>query len=290
MAKLPGFMFYPGDWKKDPELSVCSTFARGLLIEVMCFAFECRERGVMTINGRPATREEIAASCRGVEPNKVDGIDELVRNGVIKVYDPSNPKDDDVQQYLAQHVTVSGPVLYLARLVRDEYIRNVRAEAGALAHRGKQITSKTSAKSEQNTPQSGEQKPSKTNFAPENEIENELDDFSLTSEETSKVRIPLPTDFKVTPKMKEWFETRRFEQFGGNPFSIDMGMQTEMFLNDARTHGRTHINWKRAWCNWMLRAEEYKQERAQKNNRGSNGNGSSNGNSKGKSSLARFVR
>lgn len=36
MGKLPYFPFYPGDWLKDTELSMCSPASRGIWIDALC--------------------------------------------------------------------------------------------------------------------------------------------------------------------------------------------------------------------------------------------------------------
>jgi hypothetical protein len=34
--KLPAFQFYPGDWRKDPNLCRCSHAAKGVWIDMIC--------------------------------------------------------------------------------------------------------------------------------------------------------------------------------------------------------------------------------------------------------------
>lgn len=45
--KLPAFQFYPGDWFKDQDLRRCSLAARGLWIDLLCYMWQCPERGVL---------------------------------------------------------------------------------------------------------------------------------------------------------------------------------------------------------------------------------------------------
>ena len=46
--KIPSFPFYPGDWRKDPELNACSKAAKGVWIDLMCFLWEAPQRGKLT--------------------------------------------------------------------------------------------------------------------------------------------------------------------------------------------------------------------------------------------------
>lgn len=61
MAKLPAFMFYPGDWMKDPALRSCSVAARGLWTDMLCLMFESDRRGYLQhVTGKPVTAEQLA--------------------------------------------------------------------------------------------------------------------------------------------------------------------------------------------------------------------------------------
>ncbi len=105
--KLPYFPFYPGDWLKDPLLTFCSSFVRGLLIDIFCFAFECPERAVLKIAGKAMTREQLAESVRGNAQENHKGINQLIDLEIIKLTDNGT--------------------MYLSRMVREEDIREKRA-------------------------------------------------------------------------------------------------------------------------------------------------------------------
>lgn len=106
--KRPAFQFYPADWIKDLGLKACSVGARGLWIEMLCLAHESEKYGYLVINGRPMSDAQIAASARA--PTKF--VIELESAGVFS-------RD------------ATGTV-YCRRMVRDERIRNARAEGGKL--------------------------------------------------------------------------------------------------------------------------------------------------------------
>lgn len=87
LGKLPGFIFYTGDWLKDPLLRCCSAGARGLWIDLLSLMFECPTRGVLAYSdGRPWTDEEIASSVSG--PDSIDAklvmLAELTTRGVAR--------------------------------------------------------------------------------------------------------------------------------------------------------------------------------------------------------------
>ncbi|MFH1574259.1 MAG: hypothetical protein ABIG68_09765 [Acidobacteriota bacterium] len=48
MAKEPGFYLYTGDWKKDPQLSMCSPAARGIWIDLLCAMHDSGRVGKLT--------------------------------------------------------------------------------------------------------------------------------------------------------------------------------------------------------------------------------------------------
>jgi hypothetical protein len=103
MSKLAAFQFYPGDWLKDPALSICTAGARGVWIDVLCLMFESPRRGCLITNGRPWTLPEIAEALRGRPKANLSFLKELVRNGVMK-YDKKKG-------------------FFSSRLVRDEHQR-----------------------------------------------------------------------------------------------------------------------------------------------------------------------
>ena len=112
-SKSPGFWFFTGDWLKDPELRFCSIFARGLLVDLLCFMFESKERGYLIWpDGSPRSNEDIADAVSGGDrSDKVKAIEELERKGVLS-------RD-------------SRGVLYSRRMARLGEISQMRADAGS---------------------------------------------------------------------------------------------------------------------------------------------------------------
>jgi len=85
MGKLPAFMFYPGDWQKDPCLRRCSKAAKGVWMDMLCLLFECPVRGVFVdASGKPWSDEEIAEAIGGDIGANLGHIAELVSKGVAQ--------------------------------------------------------------------------------------------------------------------------------------------------------------------------------------------------------------
>jgi hypothetical protein len=45
MNKRPAFQFYPADWRKDPQLQMCSMVTQGIWINILCCMWEANEEG-----------------------------------------------------------------------------------------------------------------------------------------------------------------------------------------------------------------------------------------------------
>jgi len=110
--KRPAFQFYPADWRKDPALSACSLAARGLWIELMCIAHEGGTYGFLSINGKAMAPAQIARMVGESPAAVVKLIAELEDAGVF-----SRDKQG---------------CIYSRRMVKDEHVRNIRADAGRL--------------------------------------------------------------------------------------------------------------------------------------------------------------
>lgn len=110
MSKKPSFQFYPGDWRKDQNLSRASLEAKGAMIEIMCLAFECEKRGVLKTGKTPWSVDEIAHAIGGDKNKNIHAIEELLKLKVIKK-DKKN-------------------AIFSARMVKDDKISKLRRVAG----------------------------------------------------------------------------------------------------------------------------------------------------------------
>ncbi len=108
--KRPAFQFYPADWRKDMALQSCSVAARGLWMDLLCIAHEREPYGHLTVNGKPMTPAQIGRHTGLTQREAEKLLQELADAGVSSVTDEG--------------------VIYSRRMVRDEDLRNRRAEGG----------------------------------------------------------------------------------------------------------------------------------------------------------------
>ena len=133
--KRPSFQFYPADWRKDPALSACSLAARGLWIELMCVAHEGDNYGYLSINGKPMTPAQVA---------RMVGESPAVAAKLLKELEDAGVFSRDEQG-----------CIFSRRMVKDEHVRNVRADAGRLGGNPNLLKQKVKQNEKQNlTPSS----------------------------------------------------------------------------------------------------------------------------------------
>jgi len=112
MAKRPSFQFYPSDWLRDTALRSCSTGARGLWIDMICYMHEGNPYGHMKVGDKVILASNLARMV-GETLDAVEGwLEELKEAGV---YD----------------LTSEG-VIFSRRMIRDENLRQIRASGGKL--------------------------------------------------------------------------------------------------------------------------------------------------------------
>lgn len=128
MAKSPGFWFFTGDWLKDPELRFCSIFARGLLVDLLCFLHEAKEQGYASNpDGSPRTDEQIVdAVSGGSREEKLSALAELEQSGVLS-------RD-------------SRGVLFSRRVARLAELSNARKQSGSKGGSKRQANAKQTDK------------------------------------------------------------------------------------------------------------------------------------------------
>jgi hypothetical protein len=80
MAKQPAFMFYNGDWKKDPNLARCSLATRGFWLEILIDMKELKSSKIT------ARIEEFARIARTDRVNARAAIEELQRTKTANVF------------------------------------------------------------------------------------------------------------------------------------------------------------------------------------------------------------
>lgn len=116
--KMPYIQFYCRDWMGEQGLQRLGYSERGLWIELICLMATGDRYGYLTNGGKPLTVSEIARLTRG-DPKEVKQLlDHLLQQNVYSVDEQG--------------------VIFSRRMVHDEHIRQVRAEAGKAGQAAKQ--------------------------------------------------------------------------------------------------------------------------------------------------------
>ena len=155
MVKLPAFMFYPGDWRKDTGVQSLSYEERGVWFELICFMWESEQRGKLVLNGKKMDENDISRLI-GLDVSQTSKIlATLLAKGVAKIEQNTG-------------------IIYCKRIIDEEHIRKVRAEAGYLG--GSKTQAKRQSKSTPSVSYSSSNSISKhkNNISPtpQGEIEN----------------------------------------------------------------------------------------------------------------------
>lgn len=109
-GKMPAFQFYPADWRKDLAVQSLDYADRGIWFEMLCLMHESETRGVLLLNQRPLSDDAIARLLGVPEQEMARVLDKLLAYGV------ASRREDGA--------------LYNRRMVRDERLRQLRAEGG----------------------------------------------------------------------------------------------------------------------------------------------------------------
>lgn len=80
MPKLPAFQFYPGDWMKDPQVSMLSAASRGVWIDLLCAMHEAGRSGKLC-----GTTEQLARIARCSTAEFVQALTDFQTTGVADV-------------------------------------------------------------------------------------------------------------------------------------------------------------------------------------------------------------
>lgn len=109
--KRPSFQFYPSDWLRDTALRTCSTGARGLWMDMICFMHEGNPYGYLKVGNKVILSKDLARMV-GEDLRLVEEwLEELHEAGVYDIDDGA---------------------ICSRRMIRDENLRKIRAEGGKL--------------------------------------------------------------------------------------------------------------------------------------------------------------
>jgi hypothetical protein len=152
--KRPSFQFYPSDWLRDTALRSCSTGARGLWIDMICYMHEGNPYGHLKVGDKVILAHNLARMV-GETLDVVEGwLNELKLAGV---YD----------------LTTDG-VIFSRRMIRDENLRNIRALGGKL---GGNPALKEGHKVNLKVVPKDKQKPTPSSSSSSSSINNTIDRF-----------------------------------------------------------------------------------------------------------------
>jgi hypothetical protein len=108
--KRPSFQFYPSDWLRDTALRSCSTGARGLWMDMICFMHEGKPYGHLKVGDKVILPSNLARMVGDNSDLVADWLLELSQAGVYE--------------------TTEDGVIFSKRMVRDENLRQIRAAGG----------------------------------------------------------------------------------------------------------------------------------------------------------------
>jgi hypothetical protein len=236
--KRPSFQFYPSDWLRDTALRSCSTGARGLWIDMICYMHEGNPYGHLKVGDKVILPVNLARMV-GETLEVVEGwLEELKHAGV---YD----------------ITTEGTIVS-RRMIRDENLRKIRAEGGKLGGNPNLIkenkdNDKVNLKDKQNTTPSSSSSSSIISPKPPKgaiSLEQYLDQCKADSKK------PIPEDHPVFDYAKEiglphdflrlqWLEFKdRYTAPGAKKYKL----WSTVFAKSVRD------NWFRLW---MLKDDQY---------------------------------
>lgn len=135
-AKLPAIQFYPGDWRKDVGVQSLSYHDRGIWFELLLLMHDSEERGVLTLNRKPITEEQLA---------RLLGLDkQILTTTLTSLHEAGVASIDPVTGGLMSR-----------RMVRDEALRKIRIKAGTKGGNPALVKQKSTTGDKQNpTPSS----------------------------------------------------------------------------------------------------------------------------------------
>jgi len=110
--KRPSFQFYPSDWLRDTALRSCSTGARGLWIDMICYMHEGNPYGHLKVGNKVIHFSNLARMVGESEELVEQWLNELFEAGVYDLADDGS--------------------ICSRRMIKDENLRNIRAAGGKL--------------------------------------------------------------------------------------------------------------------------------------------------------------
>jgi len=180
--KRPSFQFYPSDWLRDTALRTCSVGARGLWMDMICFMHEGNPYGTLKVGNKVILPANLSVMV-GATLFDVEGwMEELESAGVF-----DRGEDGEIIS---------------RRMIRDEYLRNIRAEGGKKGGNpalkvNPEVAGKVNHEVKQKPTPSSPSSISSPSSSPSSQLPIEEDILSLLEVEES----PKPPKSNSTPAM-----------------------------------------------------------------------------------------
>lgn len=243
-SKLPAIQFYPQDWRKDIKVQSLSFHDRAIWFEMLLLMHESEERGKLVLNGKPMTNEMIARliGCEFKVFRK--SLENIINVGVVYL-------DDEL-------------VLYNKRMVKDEYIRQVRKRAGGNGGNPNLVRNLVKQKDNQND---------KQNSTPS--ISSSISSSSSNSEEqkqppTKKEKLIKTVREKKADQLfkdSEYFDIEKFKSaFTETEYeNCDLDYYYNRMKNWAESKGIRRKDWIAQARNFMLGDADKNELRLKKN-------------------------
>lgn len=201
--KRPAFQFYPADWLNDVGLQSCSIGARGLWVQLVCLMHSGFPYGHLTLAGKPMPDEKAANLARVPLP--------LFRKLLGELEDAGVSSRDD------------GGAIYSRRMVKDEAIRMVRAEAGKLGGNPNLLNQTDNQKSG-----------SKVKCQPTPSSSSSSSSSKQGQKKRRAPKVALPLGFRISERVREWAA----EKGHG-----DLEARFEDFIGYAKRSGAVYASW-----------------------------------------------
>lgn len=219
--KRPAFQFYPGDWLRDSALRASAVAARGLWIDMLCFMHQSEPYGYLMLNGNPIDVPQLSRMVGANDREVKRSLAELESAGVFS-------RDDK-------------GVIFSRRMVKDEYLRGVRGEAGKLGGNPQLLGRKVNQNPEDKVNQSDNQTPTPSSST------------SSSSSEKSKAGAPRGTRLDADWLLpKAWGEWALTEQPTWTPDHTRRVAEKfkDHWLAIAGSKG-VKLTWEATWRNWV---------------------------------------
>lgn len=225
MSKAPAFQFYPADWQRD--LSEHPLEIEGAWIRICCALWWSDTPGTAT---KPLTNW---ARVLRVGEKKCKTIIEYLLN-------------QKIADVVIQNSTIT---ITSRRIVKDEYIRNVRRCAGSKG--GNPNITRSTKDGDLLNQNLVNLNPTPSSSSSSSDLKPPLSPLKNKQPKKPRERKPevtIPDDFKLTETMAA------FAKEHGMNGNITLEFQT--FTEWHRSHGTVYVNWDAAWRTWVLKAQK----------------------------------